>query len=80
MGDTDRKVDQGGAGPVSGVHAVLRVERGRATEAELAAVTAVLFSLLADRGDDTGAVRNPGVPRWRPERAPAAYSSPYSWR
>ncbi|MEU0007136.1 acyl-CoA carboxylase subunit epsilon [Streptomyces sp. NPDC006314] len=80
MGDTDRGCDQAGAGPTGSAHTLLRVERGRATDAELAAVTVVLLSLLADHGEDTGAGRHPGVPRWRPERLPAAYRSPYSWR
>lgn len=80
MGDTYRGFDQAGAGPTSSARALLRVERGRATDAELAAVAVVLLSLLADRGEETGAGRRPGVPRWRPERVPAAYRSPHSWR
>jgi hypothetical protein len=76
----DEGFAQGGAGPAGGAHALLRVERGRATDAELAAVTVVLLSLLADQGEDTSVRQSPGAPRWRPERVSAAYSSPYSWR
>ncbi|MFG1809729.1 acyl-CoA carboxylase subunit epsilon [Streptomyces sp. NPDC049040] len=80
MGDTDCGFDDGDADRTSGAHAVLQVERGRATDAELAAVTVVLFSLLAAAGEETDAGRSPEVPRWRPERASAAYRSPYDWR
>lgn len=89
MGGTQRGSDDGGAGPAGGAPAVIRVERGlAATDEELAAVTAVLLSLLADRGGDTGAEDDdgtgggvlPDAPRWRPERPAAAYRSPYSWR
>ena len=65
---------------MSSTQAVLRVERGRATDVELAAVTVVLFSVLAARGEDTEWEQTPDVPPWRPERAPAAYRSPYSWQ
>ena len=75
MVDTDCVVDDGGAR-----RTVLQVERGRATDAELAAVTVVLFSLLAAQADDTDAGPAPDVPQWRPERAPDAYRSPYHWR
>ncbi|CAL9327560.1 acyl-CoA carboxylase subunit epsilon [Streptomyces sp. Tu 3180] len=61
-------------------HAVLRVERGRATREELAAVTAVLVSLLAAREADTGSGPAPGSAPWRPERAAEAYRSPYNWQ
>lgn len=64
-----------------GAHAVIRVEQGSAaTDEELAAVTAVLLSLLAARGDGTDAEPAPDVPQWRPERPAAAYRSPHSWR
>lgn len=79
MVDTQRRLDRG-AGPAGGTQAVLRVERGRATEAELAAVTVVLFSMLAARGDDVRERQRPEVPRWRPERAARTYRSPYHWR
>jgi len=69
---------------MNGIHTVLRVERGRATDAEVAALAAVLCALRAapDGGADGGAdaERAPGVPSWRPELAPAAYRSPYCWR
>ncbi|MFG2603385.1 acyl-CoA carboxylase subunit epsilon [Streptomyces sp. NPDC048514] len=76
----DEGFARGGAAPTGGAHTLLRVERGRATDAELAAITVVLFSLLADQGADASVRRSPDVPRWRPERVSAAYSSPYSWR
>ncbi|MGW0771451.1 acyl-CoA carboxylase subunit epsilon [Streptomyces sp. NPDC002676] len=80
MGDTDRRFDDGGAGPTSSPHAAIRVHRGQATHEELAAVTVVLLSLLAAQGEDAGTGHAPAVPRWRPERARAAYRSPYNWR
>jgi hypothetical protein len=80
MGDTDCGFDDRETGATSGVDAVLQVEGGRATDAELAAVTVVLFSLLAVRGEDTGEGLIPDVPQWRAEQAPDAYRSPYSWR
>ncbi|MEU0403968.1 acyl-CoA carboxylase subunit epsilon [Streptomyces sp. NPDC006197] len=58
----------------------LRVERGRASDEELAAVTVVLCSLLAGRDEESGDVQSPEVPRWDPERVGAVYRSPYSWR
>ncbi|MFF4020787.1 acyl-CoA carboxylase subunit epsilon [Streptomyces sp. NPDC001843] len=64
---------------MSSTGAVLRVERGQATDEELAAVTVVLYSLLA-QGVDADAEQASDVPLWRPERAAAAYRSPYSWQ
>ncbi|WP_411107593.1 acyl-CoA carboxylase subunit epsilon [Streptomyces sp. cmx-4-9] len=58
----------------------LRIERGRAEDDELAAVTVVLCSLLAARGADEDDGELPGSPSWRPERSAAAYRSPYSWQ
>ncbi|WP_369229194.1 acyl-CoA carboxylase subunit epsilon [Streptomyces sp. R21] len=60
--------------------AVLRIERGRATEEELAALAVVLFSALAGRDEEDDPVRAPEGPRWRPERSAAAYRSPYHWQ
>ncbi|MCS0606468.1 acyl-CoA carboxylase subunit epsilon [Streptomyces sp. LP11] len=59
---------------------VLRVERGRATQEELAAVTVVVFSLLAARGEDAGAGQETGAPSWRTGRTGQDYRSPYSWQ
>ncbi|WP_217249289.1 acyl-CoA carboxylase subunit epsilon [Streptomyces sp. AC602_WCS936] len=59
----------------------LRIERGRAGEAELAAVAVVLCSVLAGRRAAEHGEGTPDVPSWRrPERSAAAYRSPYSWR
>ncbi|MDT0612748.1 acyl-CoA carboxylase subunit epsilon [Streptomyces lancefieldiae] len=58
----------------------LRIERGCASDEELAAVAVVLYSLSAGRGDETGTEDTPEAPLWQPERSAAAYRSPYSWR
>ncbi|WP_217142480.1 acyl-CoA carboxylase subunit epsilon [Streptomyces sp. AC627_RSS907] len=58
----------------------LRIERGCASDEELAAVTVVLYSLSARWGDEAGAEEGPDVPLWQPERSATAYRSPYSWR
>ncbi|MET9995248.1 acyl-CoA carboxylase subunit epsilon [Streptomyces mutabilis] len=58
----------------------LRIERGRADEQELAALTAVLFAVLAGRDAEAAAQEPPDVPSWRPpECAGSAYRSPYCW-
>ncbi|MFI5867056.1 acyl-CoA carboxylase subunit epsilon [Streptomyces sp. NPDC051546] len=57
----------------------LRIERGSASEEELAVLTVVVCSVLAQR-EDAGEEEPPGVPRWRRDRAGAAYCSPYHWR
>lgn len=72
-------------GEPGSVGAELRVERGRADAEELAAVTVVLYSLLAGRGAvdavDAGQEQPADVPSWRrPEWSGAAYRSPYCWR
>ncbi|SNX88256.1 acyl-CoA carboxylase epsilon subunit-like protein [Streptomyces sp. TLI_55] len=59
--------------------AVIRVERGRPDEAELAAVVAVLLSVRAGAGED----ETPGEPsaaeiRWWAESD--RYAAPESWR
>ncbi|MEV8309130.1 acyl-CoA carboxylase subunit epsilon [Streptomyces flavidovirens] len=58
----------------------LRIERGQASDEELAAVTVVLCSVMAGRGGEGGEEESPDVPLWRPERSAAAYRSPYSWQ
>lgn len=58
----------------------LRIERGRASDEELAAVTVVLYSVLAARGEEEDDEASPDVPLWRPERSATVYRSPYSWR
>lgn len=62
------------------VKLVLRIERGCASDEELAAVTVVLCSLLPGQGEESGYEQARDVPPWRPERAGAAYRSPYGWR
>ncbi|MCJ0871810.1 acyl-CoA carboxylase subunit epsilon [Streptomyces sp. AP-93] len=57
----------------------LRIERGSVSEEELAALTVVLCSVMAQR-DEAGGEELPDVPPWRPERSSAAYRSPYHWR
>ncbi|MGF1430178.1 acyl-CoA carboxylase epsilon subunit [Kitasatospora sp. LaBMicrA B282] len=58
----------------------LRVERGRASDEELAVVVAVLHAVLAGRGESDGDREASEVPRWRPELAAQTYRSPYHWR
>ncbi|MFJ7159629.1 acyl-CoA carboxylase subunit epsilon [Streptomyces sp. NPDC101118] len=57
----------------------LRIVRGSASEEELAAVTVVLCSVLAQAGAE-GEEESPEAPLWQPERSTAVYRSPYSWR
>lgn len=80
MGDTSRGFDAGAAGRSSGGRAVFQVERGRATDVELAAVTVVLLCLLTAAGEDPEPEGGSPTPRWRPGWAPAAYRSPHCWR
>ncbi|MEU1085189.1 acyl-CoA carboxylase subunit epsilon [Streptomyces sp. NPDC005908] len=61
----------------------LRIERGRADEMELAAVTAVLCSVLAGRAAAPREQAPPGEgPSWPRTAHPAAaaYRPPHSWR
>ncbi|MET9857282.1 acyl-CoA carboxylase subunit epsilon [Streptomyces sp. NPDC006450] len=57
----------------------LRIERGSVSEEELAALTVVLCSVMAQR-DEVDGEELPDVPLWRRERSSAAYRSPYHWR
>ncbi|MFI1676454.1 acyl-CoA carboxylase subunit epsilon [Streptomyces sp. NPDC020607] len=61
---------------------LFRVERGRASDVELAAVAVTLMSLAAGRPRDGGrAPRGPGrTAAWRPREFAAAYRAPHSWR
>ncbi|MFC7310242.1 acyl-CoA carboxylase subunit epsilon [Streptomyces monticola] len=62
-----------------GHRALLRVEHGSADEVELAALTVVLFRVLALRdeaSDDDGQ----GDARWRRLERTAAYRAPHSWQ
>jgi hypothetical protein len=59
----------------------LRIERGRADEEELAALTAVLFAVAAGRAAEAAERERPDAPSWRPpECAGSSYRSPYCWR
>ncbi|MET8685638.1 acyl-CoA carboxylase subunit epsilon [Streptomyces sp. NPDC004732] len=59
--------------------ALLRIERGQASDEELAALAVTLFSLAAGRppgGPDAG---RPAA-AWRPPEHARAYRAPHSWR
>ncbi|MFB7657719.1 MULTISPECIES: acyl-CoA carboxylase epsilon subunit [unclassified Streptomyces] len=63
----------------------LRIERGRAGDQELAALTAVLCAVLARREHAAHRVRDagqepPGAATWRPESPRAAHRPPHCWR
>lgn len=64
----------GGPGPAV---SALRIERGRATEEELAALTVVLLALRADADGQRAEVPVGSAPGWSPE---PAYRAPRSWR
>ncbi|MEU2930633.1 acyl-CoA carboxylase epsilon subunit [Streptomyces sp. NPDC007251] len=66
MGDTDRG------------RPALRVERGTATEEELAALTLVLLALRARPAQQTAPVRPVTGSRWW--RRPVDYHGPHSWQ
>ncbi|TRV73186.1 acyl-CoA carboxylase subunit epsilon [Streptomyces sp. 130] len=55
----------------------LRIERGRATEEELAALMVVLLALRAEAGGQRGEVPAGRVPGWSPV---PVYRAPRSWR
>ncbi|MFB8211077.1 acyl-CoA carboxylase subunit epsilon [Streptomyces sp. NPDC056010] len=55
----------------------LRIERGRATEEELAALTVVLLALRADADGQREKAPAGRVPGWSPE---PVYRAPRSWR
>ncbi|WP_314225808.1 acyl-CoA carboxylase epsilon subunit [Streptomyces zaehneri] len=57
--------------------ALIRVERGRPDEAELAAVVAVLLALQAGARQTAGPAP---AARLRWSRGPGAYTAPDSWR
>ncbi|MFI6341436.1 acyl-CoA carboxylase epsilon subunit [Streptomyces sp. NPDC050535] len=63
------------------VQAVLRVERGAASEEELAALAAVLLALRARDGAPVGGPASPGAGLgWNWWRRPHGYAPPGSWR
>jgi hypothetical protein len=66
----------------NGAGDVLRVERGKAAEEELAAVTVALLCLLARRTQDGDRGRRTAGPvsSWRRWERMAAYRSPRSWQ
>ncbi|MGW7081812.1 acyl-CoA carboxylase subunit epsilon [Streptomyces sp. NPDC054871] len=64
--------------------ALLRIERGQATEEELAAVAVTLLSLAAgqreteeDEEEESG---GRSVALWRRRERTSAYQAPHSWR
>ncbi|WP_331742336.1 acyl-CoA carboxylase subunit epsilon (plasmid) [Streptomyces sp. NBC_00876] len=64
MGDSDR------------AEAALRIERGRATDEELAALTVVLLALRADDPEQEGYPIS-GFPQWSRQ---LSYRAPRSWQ
>ncbi|MEV5878576.1 acyl-CoA carboxylase epsilon subunit [Streptomyces sp. NPDC052101] len=60
------------------VEPIVRVERGRADEEELAALTAVLLALRAAGRTKQGHEEPFSGLRWW--RRPEAYKAPHSWR
>ncbi|QJS99233.1 hypothetical protein G9272_01980 [Streptomyces asoensis] len=60
--------------------AVVRVAGGGVTEADVAAVVAVVASLLAARRADVDEGQVRGVPEWHGLRRSSGYRSPRSWR
>ena len=61
--------------------ALLRIERGQATEEELAAVAITLFSLVAGqaRGEEEESGEQGAAP-WNRREAGGVYRAPHSWR
>ncbi|WP_062645699.1 acyl-CoA carboxylase epsilon subunit [Streptomyces maremycinicus] len=59
---------------------VVRVSGGGVTETEVAAVVAVVASLLAARRADVDEGRVGGVSEWRGLGGSSGYRSPRSWR
>ncbi len=68
---------------MSSVESVFRVERGRASREELAALCAVLCAVLAARGEESCEGGGGGLEAgdvWSPERTAATYRPPRAWR
>ncbi|WP_329241007.1 acyl-CoA carboxylase subunit epsilon [Streptomyces sp. NBC_01478] len=72
---------------MSSAESVFRVERGRASREELAALCAVLCAVLAARADDGGDGGDGGGDggrvrgqAWHRGRAGAVYRPPRAWR
>ncbi|UUU30229.1 acyl-CoA carboxylase subunit epsilon [Streptomyces sp. CA-210063] len=65
---------------VSDMRTLLRVERGRPGEEDLAAVAVTLLSLYAGRRQQQAGAEARSVARWqRLDRTPA-YRAPHSWQ
>ncbi|WAX82259.1 acyl-CoA carboxylase subunit epsilon [Streptomyces sp. KMM 9044] len=61
--------------------ALLRIERGQATEEELAAVAVTLFSVVSRRRDgEQNADQGRPVGPWDRRRWDRTYRAPHSWR
>lgn len=65
---------------VEGKDALLRIERGRATEEELAAVAVTLFSLVAAQSGLRAADGGRSLARWSRRERTRVYQAPHSWR
>nr|WP_323377737.1 acyl-CoA carboxylase epsilon subunit [Streptomyces smaragdinus] len=57
---------------------LVRVEKGSASEEELAALTAVLLARAASR--PAAAPRHPGSARWRRLERTPGFRAPHSWQ
>lgn len=64
--------------------ALLRIERGQATEEELAAVAVTLFSLVAGQRDTQAEAEEDtegrSVAFWQRQEPTRVYQAPHSWR
>ncbi|MFF4402730.1 acyl-CoA carboxylase epsilon subunit [Streptomyces sp. NPDC001480] len=56
----------------------VRVERGQASEEELAALAIVLLTRYSHGRTNSRGTAPAGTPRWR--NGPQAYRAPHSWR
>ena len=60
---------------------LVRVEKGQASDEELAALTAVLLARAAASGQDTGDYVQPrSVAGWRRLERQSGFAAPHSWR
>ncbi|MFC7220937.1 acyl-CoA carboxylase epsilon subunit [Streptomyces polyrhachis] len=59
---------------------LVRVEKGSASEEELAALTAVLLARAATARPGTRGPRHPGAARWRRLERTPGFRAPHSWQ
>ncbi|MFJ9409511.1 acyl-CoA carboxylase subunit epsilon [Streptomyces sp. NPDC101393] len=64
----------------AGDRTLLRVERGQASEEELAAVAVSLFSLLVRREEGPDDDGQRAVARWQRWERAQPYRAPHSWK